>query len=60
MAQVLQQIEGHVATLVLDNEAKHNALSLGMWRDLAAHLARLREAGYSQADIDTFHAQGVV
>ena len=42
MGQVLHQIEGHVATVVLANEAKYNAMSLGMWRDLAALLERLR------------------
>lgn len=42
MAEVRLQVEGHVATLVLDNEAKYNAMSLAMWRELAAQVARLR------------------
>lgn len=43
MAGVHVQTEGHVATVVLNNEAKHNAMTLGMWRELAAQLARLRD-----------------
>jgi enoyl-CoA hydratase len=43
MGQVLHHIEGHVATLTLDNAAKYNAMSLSMWRELADLLARLRE-----------------
>jgi len=43
MARVLSHIDGHVATLVLDNEAKHNAMSLGMWRELARLLQTLSE-----------------
>lgn len=42
MAQVLHQIEGHVATLVLDNEPKYNAMTLSMWLELASLLERLR------------------
>ena len=42
MAQVLHNVEGHVATVVLANEAKYNAMSLGMWRELGALLERLR------------------
>ena len=42
MAQVLHSVEGHVATVVLANEAKYNAMSLGMWRELGALLERLR------------------
>ncbi len=43
MGQVHLQIEDHVATVVLDNEVKYNAMTLGMWRELAALLGRLRE-----------------
>lgn len=43
MGQVLHHIEGRVATLVLDNEAKYNAMSLSMWRALADAVRRLRE-----------------
>lgn len=42
MAQVMHRIEGHVATLVLDNESKYNAMTLSMWRELASLLERLR------------------
>ena len=42
MAQVLHSVEGQVATVVLANEAKYNAMSLGMWRELGALLERLR------------------
>lgn len=43
MAQVLHHIEGHVATVVLDNEAKYNAMSLSMWLQLAQLLEQLRQ-----------------
>ena len=43
MAQVLHSIDGHVATIVLANEAKYNAMTLGMWVELGALLGRLRE-----------------
>jgi enoyl-CoA hydratase/carnithine racemase len=43
MAQVLHSVEGQVATVVLANEAKYNAMSLGMWRELGALLERLRK-----------------
>ncbi len=42
MGQVLHTIDGHVATIVLANEAKYNAMTLGMWRELAALVHRLR------------------
>ena len=66
----LQRAE-HVATLVIDNEAKRNAISQRMWLELAAHLEALaqdaslrlivlRGAGTqafgSGADIDEFEA----
>jgi enoyl-CoA hydratase len=41
MAQVMHTIEGHVATLVLANEAKYNAMSLGMWQQLGELLDAL-------------------
>ena len=41
MAQVLHTIEGRVATVVLANEAKYNAMSLGMWQQLGALLDQL-------------------
>jgi enoyl-CoA hydratase len=56
MGQVLSQIDGHVATLVLDNEAKYNAMSLAMWRELATQLARLRED--SQVRVLVIRGQG--
>jgi enoyl-CoA hydratase/carnithine racemase len=43
MAQVLHSIDGHVATIVLSNEAKYNAMTLGMWVELGTLLGRLRE-----------------
>lgn len=43
MGQVLHHIEGRIATLVLDNETKYNAMSLSMWRALADTVKRLRE-----------------
>ena len=43
MGQVLHSIEGHVATIVLANEAKYNAMTLGMWLELGALLERLRD-----------------
>lgn len=43
MGRVTHQIEGHVATVVLDNEAKHNAMSLTMWRELAGLVQRLHK-----------------
>lgn len=43
MAQVLHSKDGHVATVVLANEAKYNAMSLGMWRELAALVEQLRQ-----------------
>lgn len=43
MGQVLHSIDGHVATIVLANEAKYNAMTLGMWVELGALLERLRE-----------------
>jgi enoyl-CoA hydratase/carnithine racemase len=41
MAQVLHSVEGQVATVVLANEAKYNAMSLGMWQQLGALLDQL-------------------
>ena len=43
MAQVLHTIEAQVATIVLANEAKYNAMTLGMWQQLGALLDRLRQ-----------------
>ena len=31
----------HVAWLVINDEAKHNAMSLGMWQSLAQHMQAL-------------------
>lgn len=42
MAQVRHQVEEHVATVVLDNEGKYNAMSLAMWRELASLVTQLR------------------
>ena len=42
MAQVHRHIEGHVATLTLDNEGKYNAMTLSMWRELAEAVQQLR------------------
>lgn len=41
MGEVLCRVEGHVATLVLDNEARRNAMSLSMWQSLAERLQEL-------------------
>jgi hypothetical protein len=42
MASVHHTIEAHVATVVLSNEARMNAMSLAMWRKLAETLAQLQ------------------
>ena len=42
MASVHHTIEAHVATVVLSNEARMNAMSLAMWRQLAETLAQLQ------------------
>lgn len=42
MAQVLHTVENQVATIVLANEAKYNAMSLGMWQQLGSLLEALR------------------
>lgn len=44
MGAVLHTIEGQVATVVLANEARMNAMSLSMWRELAALLETLRQS----------------
>jgi enoyl-CoA hydratase/carnithine racemase len=43
MAQVLHTVENQVATIVLANEAKYNAMSLGMWQQLGSLLEALRD-----------------
>ncbi len=43
MAQVLHSVDGQVATVVLANEAKYNAMSLGMWQQLGSLLEALRD-----------------
>lgn len=72
MAQVHCRVDGHVATLVLDNVERHNAMSLSMWTALADHLDALRaqdavravvlrgageRAFVSGADISEFESQ---
>ena len=42
MGSVHHTIEAHVATVVLSNEARMNAMSLAMWRQLAATLVQLQ------------------
>jgi enoyl-CoA hydratase len=42
MGQITHSIDNHVATVVLANAARHNAMSLAMWRGLAALLAQLQ------------------
>lgn len=42
MGTVKHSIEAHVATIVLSNEARYNAMSLGMWQELAALLNTLK------------------
>lgn len=42
MGSVQCAIESHVATVVLANEGRYNAMSLSMWRQLAEVLAQLR------------------
>ncbi|MFN0000985.1 MAG: enoyl-CoA hydratase [Burkholderiaceae bacterium] len=42
MAEVIHTIEAHVATVVLSNEERMNAMSLAMWRQLADTLSRLQ------------------
>lgn len=41
MADVLQSIDGHVATITLSNEGRYNAMSLAMWLKLADMLTAL-------------------
>lgn len=41
MSQIRLTTEGEIATLVLDNAAKLNAINLAMWQQLAGHLAAL-------------------
>lgn len=42
MGHVTHSREGHVATVVLANAARHNAMSIDMWRQLAALLSQLQ------------------
>ena len=42
MAGVTHTLEAHVATVVLSNEARMNAMTLAMWRQLAQTLAQLQ------------------
>ncbi len=42
MAEVTHTIDGHVATVVLSNEAKYNAMSFSMWTGLADALDAFR------------------
>ena len=42
MGSVHHTIEAYVATVVLSNEARMNAMSLAMWRQLVATLAQLQ------------------
>ncbi len=41
MAQINLSVQGEVATLVLDNPGKLNAIDLAMWRQLAENMANL-------------------
>lgn len=41
VADVLQSLEGHVATIELCNEQRHNAMSLAMWNKLSETLEQL-------------------
>ncbi len=41
MSQIGLSIDGDIATLVLDNAGKLNAINLAMWQQLAAHMASL-------------------
>ncbi len=41
MSEVLLSIEGHVATVTLHNEARYNAMTLGMWNALGDALDKL-------------------
>lgn len=41
-AEVLHTVEAHVATVVLCNERRHNAMSLAMWTGLADTLGQLQ------------------
>ena len=45
MAEVTSSVESHVATIVLDHVERHNAMTLGMWRDLADALDALAARG---------------
>lgn len=42
MADILHTLDGHVATIVLSNETRYNAMSLAMWTKLAQTLEQLR------------------
>lgn len=42
MGQVTHSIEAHVATLVVTNEVRYNAMTLAMWKQLAELLAQLK------------------
>ena len=42
MADVIHTLDGDVATILLCNERRHNAMSLGMWTKLAQTLEQLR------------------
>lgn len=72
MAEVLHTIDGHVATVILRNEGRLNAMSLGMWNTLGDTLELLQanadvrvvvlrghddKAFVSGADISEFGAQ---
>ena len=51
MGQVTCDVQGHVATITLDNEAKLNAMQFAMWTGLSEHLQRLAAAGDVRAVI---------
>ena len=42
MGNVTHTREGHVATVILENAARHNAMTIGMWRGLTSLLAQLQ------------------
>src|SRR5689334_17306804 len=41
VAEILIRREGAIGTVVVSNVEKHNAMTMDMWRDLAARIAEL-------------------
>jgi enoyl-CoA hydratase len=43
-SRIDRQVHGNVGTLMIDNQAKQNALSFDMWESVPAHVAALDDA----------------